>query len=117
MRPTRLEPPASRRHHISLAIGDDALLLHGGQVYDQAPSQAISPDFYLLHTPSLRWAQPPVLCSVAGASATPTFNSLPRRAGHCGQIVSVGGAKQVVLFFGGLDELGRLSSDAWVLEF
>ena len=89
----RFDPPSSRRHHASLSLGEDLLLLHGGQLFNKAPSHAICSELHLLHVPSLRWAQPPVLF-LAGAPplSAASFAPPPRRCGHCAQAVEAGGA-------------------------
>ena len=117
MRVPRLEPPASRRHHAAVAFGGEHLLLHGGNLYKQASHPACA-DVHLLHVPSMRWAQPPMLFltgspPITGASFAPP----PRRCGHCAQVVEMGaGSSHAILMFGGLDEAGNACGDTWVVE-
>ena len=125
---------------LSLVLVPGALVLvHGGEVYDATPSQAVSGATYLLHAPTLRWAQPPALFlsnaatpaaaaapAPALAGAVPPHDSLasrlvapPRRSGHTAVVIGgdgdVGG--HVLLYGGhGADSNRAVSNDVWLLE-
>ena len=134
-KPPRCRAPQPRRHHVAVSVTDELLLLHGGELYDQPPSQAVCAEVHLLHLPRLRWSQPPSFaltpCDTGVQPAPPPsggtsgsalaqtaarYAPVPRRRGHCAQAVEAGGAGQVVLMFGGLDGVGRFCADAWLLE-
>ena len=71
-RAPRMERPPARKHHATVAVGNALVLVHGGEVYDAAPSQAVSGATYLLHASTLRWAQPPALFLSDAAPAAAT---------------------------------------------
>ena len=121
-RAPRMEKPQARRHHASVAVGDELVLLHGGEVYDAPPSHSVDGATYLLHVPTLRWAQPPSLFVATSAESTrraraprvaaerpredaaETRTRLvppPRRCGHTAVAVPGLGSRGCVLMFGG----------------
>ena len=102
--------PAARRHHAAVSVGDEWLLLYGGEVFDLPPSRAVVGEIHLLHTPTLRWFQPPALWLEGGGEGTLTNER--RRRGHTAVRLTSG---EVVLF-GGLKEAGQVSDEAWLLE-
>ena len=102
----RATPPAARRHHVAVSVGDEWVLVHGGEIFDLPPSQAVSGEVFLLHTPTLRWFQPPALWSSG------TFLREFRLRGH----TAVRLASGEVVLFGGLRENGATSDATWLLE-
>ncbi|KAL1527724.1 hypothetical protein AB1Y20_009109 [Prymnesium parvum] len=137
IRPPRLEPAASRRHHVAISVNDDTLMIHGGELYNHT---AVSAEVYLLHVATLRWCQPPVFFldrqpeesmshgssaaspeesnSNGSPAASPTKTSLsapPRLRGHCAQTVDASGAR-IAIMFGGCDLHGKPCKETWLLE-
>ena len=108
------EATAARHHHAAVSVGDEWVLLHGGDVFDLPPSQSITGEIFLLHTPTLRWFQPPALwLDATGGSGT--FVGERRRHGH----TAVRLASGEIVLFGGLEWVGRASVtsvETWLLE-
>ena len=90
-----------------------AVLVHGGEVFDLPPSQAVVGEIHLLHTPTLRWFQPPSLwLDATAAGAGGALVGERRRRGHT--LVRL--ASGEVVMFGGLNERGAASDETWLLE-
>ena len=105
--------PAARRHHAAVSVGDEWLLLYGGEVFDLPPSLAVVGEIHLLHTPTLRWFQPPALwLDSTAADGGGALVVERRRRGH----TAVRLASGEVVLFGGLDERGDASDETWLLE-
>ena len=110
-RPPRMKPPAARRHHAAVAVGDEWVLVHGGEVFDQPPLTAVVGEIFLLHTPTLRWFQPPALWLDATGNWETLIGPRPRK-GHTLVRLTSG---EIVLF-GGLKGIDVASDETWLLE-